>query len=311
MIRPVALLSSATAIGAALVLAAGAQASPHPNPAAITINDCANPCTTPGTATPYPSPIPVAGETNLITKATVTLTGFTHTSPDEVDVLFASPTRTIILMSDAGGSNGATALNFTFDQTAANFLPDNTALSSGTFKPTNNPPSPLTVCAAVDPSETFPAPAPAPPYSGSNLNALVKEAPNGTYNLYVVDDCFGDTGSISGGWTVTLTTGNPPTAVALRSFVGYAHPHSVDLRWHTASEPGLLGFNVVRFAGNRTVQVNRALIRAKAAGSIADAAYRFVDRSVSPGNQYLYRLQAVRVDGSKSWLGTAGVRTAG
>ena len=310
MIRPVALLSSATAIGAALVLAAGAQAGAHPNPAAITINDCANPCTTPGTATPYPSSIPVAGETNLITKATVTLTGFTHTSPDDVDVLFASPTRTIILMSDAGGGNDANALSFTFDQTAPQSLPDNTALSSGTFKPTDNGPSPPTVCGAGDASETFPAPAPAPPYSGSNLDSLVHEAPNGTYNLYVVDDCFGDNGAFLGGWTVTLTTGNPPTAVALRSFVGYAHPHSVDLRWHTASEAGLLGFNVVRFAGKRAVQVNRGLIRAKT-GSIADAAYRFVDRSVSPGNQYLYRLQAVRLDGSKSWIGTAGVRTAG
>ena len=221
MIRPVALLSSATAIGAALVLAAGAQAGAHPNPAAITINDCANPCTTPGTATPYPSPIPVAGETNLITKATVTLTGFSHSTPDDVDVLFASPTRTIILMSDAGGGSDANALSFTFDQTAPQSLPDNTALSSGTFKPTDNGPSPPTVCGAGDASETFPAPAPAPPYSGSNLDSLVHEAPNGTYNLYVVDDCFGDNGAFLGGWTVTLTTGNPPTAVALTT-VGLA-----------------------------------------------------------------------------------------
>ena len=50
------------------------------NPALITINDA-------GPAVPYPSNITVAGVTNPVTKVTVTITGFNHTFPSDVDML--------------------------------------------------------------------------------------------------------------------------------------------------------------------------------------------------------------------------------
>ena len=54
------------------------------NPALITINDA-------GPATPYPSNITVAGVTNPVTKVTVTITGFNHTFPSDVDMLLVGP----------------------------------------------------------------------------------------------------------------------------------------------------------------------------------------------------------------------------
>lgn len=290
------------ASAAVFVLAAGVSAAPYPNSAPITIPAL-------GAASPYPSPITVAGETNVINKATVTITNFNHGgSADDVDVLFVSPTGdTVMLMSDAGGFNAVTNRVYTFDQTVLPSLNDGGPPSaSGTYKPSNYGPT----AGCTEPADdTMPAPAPAGPY-GSSLNSLLNDAPNGVYNLYVADDCAGDAGSIQGGWTVTLTTG-PPTAVALRSFTAAAYSRSVALRWHTGSEAGVLGFNVFRTSGTRTLRVNRALIRAKAAGTIATAGYTLVDRNVLPRSSYTYRLEAVQFSGTRVPLGTAGVRTAG
>lgn len=304
MSRRHSLLALCAGVVLAVVLGSVAQAGPHPNSATIVILDSATP---PTAAALYPSAVTVSGETNVITKATVTITGFSHNTSDDVDILLDAPSDNVLLMSDAGGFNASSNLTFTFDQTASGSLPDSGALSSGTFKPSAYGPTPT--CTEANP-DTFPAPAPAGPYLTS-LSALLNEPPNGTYNLFVVDDCSGDPGSIQGGWTLTLTTGQPvPTAVALRSFSSRTQPGSVALRWHTASESTLLGFNVYRTTSAGSVRVNRSLIRARAGGTIADARYVLVDRAVHPGRAYTYRLQAVGFDGSRAWLGTAAVRTA-
>src|SRR6185369_13315613 len=53
----------------------------------------------------------------------------------------------------------------------------------------------------------FAAPAPAGSFSNP-LSILNGSNPNGTWALYVLDDSPGDQGSISGGWTLSLTTTN-------------------------------------------------------------------------------------------------------
>ncbi|MBA2358142.1 MAG: hypothetical protein H0V84_06905, partial [Actinobacteria bacterium] len=51
----------------------------------------------------------VTTETMVINKATVTITNYNHTVADDTDVLLVTPTGDkVMLMSDAGGLNGAT-----------------------------------------------------------------------------------------------------------------------------------------------------------------------------------------------------------
>ena len=87
---------------------------------------------------PYPSPIEVSGLNGVITKVTVDLKNLTHTFSDDMDILLVGPTgATAIIMSDAGGSWPIFNLNLTLDDDAQTILPDNTQITSGTYKPAN------------------------------------------------------------------------------------------------------------------------------------------------------------------------------
>ena len=91
--------------------------------------------------------------------------------------------QTLLLMSDAGGSNGTTVMNnvtLTVDDAAAMSLPDSSQIFTGTVRPTNYNPN-----GVVD---TFPAPAPS---SATMLTTFNNTAPNGPWQLYVVDDAGG------------------------------------------------------------------------------------------------------------------------
>lgn len=149
-----------------------------------------------GIADPYPSQKLVAGVLGTVTKAVVTLSNFSHTAPDDVDVLLVAPNgRSVVLMSDAGGTTEVGGLNLTFDDAAAVAVPDSTALVSGTFKPAN-----------YEPGDAFPSPAPQGTPTGPTLGALYGSAPNGLWRLYAVDDAGNNVGSIAGGWNLTLTS---------------------------------------------------------------------------------------------------------
>jgi hypothetical protein len=86
-----------------------------------------------------------------------------------------------------------------------------------------------------------------------------------------------------------------PTEVAVASLTGRRQADAVVLRWRTGSD-ALAGFNVWRAASSgRLEKLNRRLIRA--------STHRYVDRGVRPRVRYLYRLQAVGLDGSVRWVG--------
>jgi uncharacterized repeat protein (TIGR01451 family) len=57
------------------------------------------------------------------------------------------------------------------------------------------------------------AAAPQPPY-GSTLSVLNGANPNGTWNFFELDDATFDTGVISNGWILALTTANPVGSAA-------------------------------------------------------------------------------------------------
>ncbi len=162
----------------------------------ITINDNA-------TASLYPSQITVSGvNPATVTNVQVILSGFSHTFPDDVDMILVGPQgQRAMLMSDAGGSNpGVTGITLTFDQTSANILPNDTAPATGTYRPANYDDG---SGGLVD---TFPAPGPgALTDAPADLSAFNLTDPNGAWSLYVVDDFAADSGSISGGWALVLT----------------------------------------------------------------------------------------------------------
>ncbi len=159
------------------------------------------------TAMPYPSTITVSGiNPPIVTRIEVTLNGFQHFNPDDVDVILVGPNgQRAVLMSDAGGYESVEKLNLTFSQTATTPLPDDDLLTSGTFRPTNYFNLQNTI-QGVNTMDTFPAPGPGTLTDApADLGVFNLTDPNGNWNLFIVDDRQFGIGSISGGWTLTLT----------------------------------------------------------------------------------------------------------
>lgn len=148
-----------------------------------------------GAASPYPSEIQISGMRGFVTGIIVDLGNFSHAAPDDVDVLLVAPNgRSVVLMSDAGGSAAVSNIALSFDDGAFASLPDNAPLTSDSYKPTN-----------YEPNDAFPAPAPPNAPSVNSLGGFYGSQPNGAWKLYVVDDSGANAGgTIAGGWSLTL-----------------------------------------------------------------------------------------------------------
>lgn len=306
--------SGALLAGAATDRAVAAPAAMFSNPNPITIVTASSSgSATP--ASPYPSTISVSGLSGAITDVNVRLNGFGHTFPDDVDMLLVSPTGArLTFMSDACGATTLSGLSLTFDDSAAAGLPDAPPCGTGTFKPTDWDGSDGSVedfafpqTATPDPALTPPYPEAAPAGSDTLASAFNGTLPNGTWKLYIVDDAGGDAGTVANGWDLFIEAGGP-TAVSLQAFTARKIARGVSLSWRTASEAGIAGYHVWRADANGpSRRVNGSLIAAgrRAAGG---GTYRLVDRRACDAGKVAYRLQAVYLEGSKSWLGTARVR---
>ena len=162
------------------------------NPASIAIPAGA-PVATNGPASPYPSTIAVPPLGGAASGVEVTLHGFSHTFPDDVDVLLVGPGgQNIKLMSDAGLDGNLSGATLTFSDAADASLPDSDPIVPGVYRPTN--------FGAADP---FPAPAPAPSGAGA-LSIFDGTNPAGVWRLFIVDDASQDFGAVSGGWSLAL-----------------------------------------------------------------------------------------------------------
>jgi subtilisin-like proprotein convertase family protein len=216
--RKTLLLFTTTAL--AQLLAAGvalAATTTLSNTSAIQIPDS-------GAANPYPSEINVQGLSGTISDVNVKLNGFSHGFPDDVAVQVVGPDGTsVLLMSDVGGpplfgDTAVNGINLTLDDEAANSLPDNGLLTTGSYKPTKGT---TPFCNAfVDPRclgyeddpvpTSWPPDAPALTVSASQLSGFDGKAPNGTWKLYVIDDTQFATGTFAGGWSLQIDTGTTP-----------------------------------------------------------------------------------------------------
>ena len=146
-------------------------------------------------ANPYPSTIEVSGFGNgTITDVNLIFNGFTHTYPQDVDILLSrSDGRRALVMSDVGRNADVAAINLTLDDEAAAEMPGG-QLESGTFRPTN-------LNASAD---TFDAPAPMP--DGNVALSIFDGAdPNETWQLWIMANEFGVSGNIGGGWALQIT----------------------------------------------------------------------------------------------------------
>jgi subtilisin-like proprotein convertase family protein len=149
-----------------------------------------------GVSKPYPSEIVVDGFAgSTVTKVTVRIPGFQHNSPFDVDMLLVGPQgQNVVLMSDVGRREDNTVLvDITFDDDAPAQIPSSDPLANGTFLPSN-----------FLLTDEFPAPAPAPDFAAT-LSVFTGTDPNGTWQLFIVDDSALDGGVLIGGWSLTIT----------------------------------------------------------------------------------------------------------
>src|SRR5437763_9580885 len=210
--RPTGLLLCAAA--ASLTLAASAHAVTFSNATPITINDATTQA--PSASTPYPSAISVAGVTGTVTGLTVTLHGFTHSCPTDVDMLLVGPHgQESILMSDAGDCTGDArpAADISFDDAAAKmpcYMTGAPALAAGTYAPADYGPSDTSCSMGGPDPDVFDPPAPPGPWP-IGLGAFNGVDANGIWRLYTMDQYKGDSGSISGGWSIDVTI--PPATL--------------------------------------------------------------------------------------------------
>ncbi|CCH78798.1 exported hypothetical protein [Nostocoides japonicum T1-X7] len=174
-----------------------------------------------GPASPYPSTIAVSGLSGSVTKVTVTFGGLTHSTVNDIDAMVVAPSgENLIVMSDVGDPSTlafANDVNLTFDDAAAGPVPTGN-IPSGSYRPTNN------VNADGTSTDTFPTPAPTPSNETTLAGAFTGIDPNGTWRLYVVDDGSGDTGTMTDGWSLTVTT--ETAAVATTTTVATSHTPS-------------------------------------------------------------------------------------
>ena len=141
---------------------------------------------------PYPSTLAVSG-LPPISDLNVRLQGIDSTYPDDVDLLLVGPAgQQATVMSDAGDGVDIGNIDLLLDDEAPGPLPDETGLTTGTFKPTN-----------YEGVDSFPGPAPAADGS-AELAVFDGTSPNGEWRLFAADDTSADSTLVSG-WSLQFT----------------------------------------------------------------------------------------------------------
>jgi uncharacterized delta-60 repeat protein len=146
----------------------------------------------------------------------ITLTGLTHTSVDDLDFLLVGPfgAGDLAFMSDAG-SGAVSNATFTISDVGSGPIPGTPGALSGTYLPTDlslfedwsnwglSNPNPMNHPGSVGFST----------FASSFGNNFGGSGADGTYTLYVHDDTTGNTGTLAS-WSLTVITGEAPVAQA-------------------------------------------------------------------------------------------------
>jgi len=145
------------------------------------------------------------------------------------------------------------------------------------------------------------------PLDGCDVGPVsYKTSGNKANNDWLDDGLRNDSGNANAGFKYADQNGHPvpcrPTAADFRSVAAVKTVRGVVVRWRTASEVSILGFNVYRQDGAKRTKLNARLVLA--AGSLGRS-YSWLDRGVANGR---YWIQVVRRDGGRALYGPAGAR---
>lgn len=169
-----------------------------------------------GPANPYPSSISVAGVPGTVTDVNVTILGMSANG--DTDMVLRGPNgQAVMLMSDACVQGTSQTGNWIFDDSAPGFVSRPGPCSpsfptQSSFRPSNYVPQPgAPMDNSTEPDDLSTATGgPPPPYVNA-LSFLAGGSPNGSWDLFVLDDnsacCVGF--SINSGWALTLEV-EPP-----------------------------------------------------------------------------------------------------
>lgn len=208
-------------VGAAVLLAAAGTAVPSAPPAAADSGGGSSTTVITfapsGPASPSPSALEVGGLAGRILSVKVTVSGFTHERPQDVELVLLSPSGTRVqLMSDACASTPVTGATL--------------KIADG------NPPLPNAACPSY--GLVFGAPTDLDDGSGDQLVGfplmpwddeladLEGEDPNGTWRLFAGDDAGPMAGSISG-WSLSITTADWWGPGATTNWAGPGSPYPI------------------------------------------------------------------------------------
>ncbi|MDQ3893657.1 MAG: hypothetical protein M3292_03165 [Actinomycetota bacterium] len=113
--------------------------------------------------------------------------------------------------------------------------------------------------------------------------------------------------------TILICSNSGPLAAQLQSFTATRAGKAVTLRWRTASEVDMLGFNVYRQVAGKRVRLNRHLIPSAGLLSSALSGHSYAYRVAASTRAFAkarYWLQGVERDGSSAWYGPVVARQA-
>jgi subtilisin-like proprotein convertase family protein len=197
-----------------------------------------------GSAATYPSQLTFSGEVGPVLDVNVQLHGIQHGFLDDLDIMLVGPGgQNVLLMSDAGGG-AAAGLSLLFDDDVPSSLPDSTVPAYGNYRPTN-----------YGSGDAFPAPAPAP--TGHALSVFDGTDPNGVWQLFIVDDSAGQSGTLTAGWTLVVRTSKTasvyPAPIAVTGLSGPVTDVDVSLHGLQHTFPSDLDVLLVGPAGQRAL----------------------------------------------------------
>ena len=159
-----------------------------------------------GNASSYPSTINVPSTPGHVISVAVTFHGFSHSSAQSVNALLVSPEGRASLVMTGSCTTTVPLSTFVFSDDALTKMPAVAPCDKPAYQPTEHTPD-----GWID----FGTAAPNGPYS-ANFNNFIGSAPSGAWKLFIKGYGGASSGSISGGWSLTVQTSEVNALVPAR-----------------------------------------------------------------------------------------------